>query len=170
MSISSSQDIIKDLDVLSPAADSMNESSIPSSSDDDSSSKQDRNQVLEPSVELSVPQDHTVVLEEELAEHFTALVTGRPMNDLVESCIVEDQKQYGEESPAISFDTTTPVLACQVTSDSSDPNNHTPLISNNLELVKNLNHASVHHNGSSNALSGKTSAGSVSSHHVSSVL
>ncbi|XP_027019038.2 pleckstrin homology domain-containing family M member 1 [Tachysurus fulvidraco] len=159
MSISSSQDIIKDLDVLSPATDSMNESSIPSSSDDDSSSKRDRNQMLEPPVELSVP--HAVVLEdvsseEELAEHLTALVTRRPTKDLAESCVVEDRKQDGEESPAILFDTTTPVLACQVTSDSSDPSNRT-----------NLDHASVHHNGSSNALSVKTSAGSVSSHHVS---
>ncbi|KAB5555316.1 hypothetical protein PHYPO_G00032300 [Pangasianodon hypophthalmus] len=164
-SSSSSQDIIKDLDVLSPAADSLIESSTHSSSDEDSSNKQDIHQMLEPSMDSSVPNANSVVLEaeplvEELEEHATACVNISPID--VESCIVEDQKQ-DEDSTAISFDSSTPMLTCQVTSDSLAPNTLAPLISSDVELVKNSEHASFHH--TSNALSRKTSAGSVCSHH-----
>ncbi|MCJ8738277.1 hypothetical protein PDJAM_G00033900 [Pangasius djambal] len=166
-SSSSSQDIIKDLDVLSPAADSLIESSAHSSSDEDSSNKQDIHQMLEPSMDSSVPSAHSVVLEaeplgEELAEPPTACVNIRPID--VESCVVEDQKQ-DEDSTASSFDSSTPMLTSQVTSDSLAPNTLAPLISSDVELVKNSEHASFHH--TSNALSRKTSAGSVCSHHKS---
>ncbi|XP_058262943.1 pleckstrin homology domain-containing family M member 1 isoform X1 [Hemibagrus wyckioides] len=159
MSSSSSQDIIND--VLSPAADSMIESSMHSSSDEDSSNKQDINQMLEPSMESSVFNAHSVVLEEEpLGEEFAE--PSAALVNIISPMDVEDVKQ-DEDSPAISFDTTTttPVLTCQVTSDSSTPPNTLTLsISNNAELVKNLDRAS-------NDLSKKTSAGSVSSHHKS---
>lgn len=168
MSSSSSQDIIKDLDVVSPAADSMIESSTHSSSDEDSSNKQDIHQMnLEPSTDSSVPNTHSPVseeepLEEKLTEPATALVNINPI--IAEPLIVEDQKQ-DEGSPAISFDTSTPMLTCQVTSDSLAPNTLAPLISSDVELVKNSENASFHH--TSDTLSRKTSAGSVCSHHVS---
>lgn len=153
MSSSSSQDIIND--VPSPTADSMIESSMHSSSDEDSSNKQDINQMLEPSTASSVFNAHTVVLGEEFAESSAALV------NIISPMDVEDVKQ-DEDSPAISFDTTTtPVLTCQVTSNSSTPPNTLTLsISNNVWLVKNSDRAS-------NDPSKKTSAGSVGSHHVS---
>lgn len=159
MSSSSSQDIIND--VPSPTADSMIESSMHSSSDEDSSNKQDINQMLEPSTESSVFNAHAVVLEEEpLGEEFTE--SSAALVNIISPMDVEDVKQ-DEDSPAISFDTTTttPVLTCQVTSDSSTPPNTLTLsISNNVGLVK-------HSDRASNDLSKKTSAGSVSSHHVS---
>ncbi|KAK3529405.1 hypothetical protein QTP70_031129 [Hemibagrus guttatus] len=153
MSSSSSQDIIND--VLSPAAESMIESSMHSSSDEDSSNKQDTNQMLEPSTESPVFNAHAEEpLGEEFADPSAALVNISPMD-------ADDLKQ-DEDSPAISFDTTTTrVLNCQVTSGSSTPpNTLTPLISNNVGLAKNSERAS-------NDLSRKTSAGSVSSHQKS---
>lgn len=165
MSSSSSQDIIKDLDVLSPAVDSMTESSTPSSSDENSSNKQDIQQMLEPSVESSVPGTHSLVLEEEpvgeeLAE--PTVVDETPTD--VEPLIIEDENRE-EDSPAISFDDSAPMLTCPVTSDSLSANTVDPLISSDLELAKNSEHASFH--DLSNALSRQTSAGSVCSLHVS---
>lgn len=163
MSSSSSQDIIKDLDVLSPAVNSMTESSTYSSSDEDSSNKQDIHQTLEPSMDSSIP--NTLALKEEpLGEEGAepAPVDIRPVD--VESLIVEDQKQ-DEDSPAISFDTSIPMLTCEETSNSLAPNTVNLLISSDLELVKNSEHTSVYN--TSNTLSRKISSGSVCLHHVS---
>ncbi|TSK14521.1 Pleckstrin homology domain-containing family M member 1 [Bagarius yarrelli] len=176
MSTSSSQDIVKELDVLSPAADSMIESSIHSSSDEDlsnkqdvneSSNNQDRNQILKPFINSSVPHEHLVISEEELSgpelkEPVTAHVNVRPKDN--ESCIVEDAKQ-NKDYPDISFNTSKPVLTCQMASDSSAPSTLLPLIANNVEQKKNTENASFSH--SSNASSRKSSEGSVSSHHKS---
>lgn len=155
---------MKDLDALSPAVDSMTESSTHSSSDEDSSSKHDAHQMLGASKPDSgigdrdspVPNASPLVLEEEpsgeqLAE--PAPVDTPPVD--VESLTVDDQKQ-DEAPPAISFDTATPMLTCQVTSASLAPD---------VEVVESSVHASLHH--TSRALSRQTSAGSVCSHHVS---
>ncbi|KAF5899510.1 pleckstrin homology domain-containing family M member 1, partial [Clarias magur] len=162
---SSSQDI-KDLDALSPASDSVIESSTHSSSDEDSSNKQDILQMLEPPTDSSDHDCYSVVLEEApLGEKFTEPTNGllnMKQND-AESFIVEDQKQ-DEGSPDIPYDTSTPVLTCQVlTPDSLPPNALAPSISSALELVNNSEPASVYHN----ALSSKISTGSVCSQHNS---
>lgn len=132
MSSSSSQDIIKDLDVPSPAV----EFSTHSSSDEDSSSKQDEHQMLEASSDSSVPNAPLHVLQEKpLGEElsYPSLVAIKPIE--FESLIVEDQK-HDEESPAISFDDFTPMLPCQVTSDLLAPSTVELLISSDVELVK----------------------------------
>lgn len=151
--------------MLSPAIDNMTESSTHCSSDEDSSNKQDVHQMREPPMDSFVPSVHFLVLEkepsgEELTEPVPVDVG--PMD--VESLTVEDQKQ-DEDSPASSFDTSTRMLTCQMTSDSLDPNNVDSLISSDVELVKNSEHVSVQH--TPKVLSRKTSSGSVCSHHVS---
>lgn len=165
VSSSSSQDITKDLDVLHPAAESMTEYSTHSSSDDDSSNKQDPHQMLDSSTDLSVPNTPSVVLREEpLIEELAdpALVDKKTID--MKSLIVEDQRQDEDCSPAISFDASTPMITCQVTSDLRAPDTDGPPISSDIMLVKNSEHASVHL--TPNALHRQTS-GSVCSIHVS---
>lgn len=148
----------------------MIESSIHSSSDEDSSNKYDLNQMPEPSVDSRDPHAHSVVSDKEpigdvLAEPLTARVNIRSRN--AKSCLIKDQKQ-DKDFPATSFHTLTPTLDCQVTSDMSVPSTIAPLISNDIDLGKNSEPAGIHY--TSNALSRKTSAASVSSHHVSFLL
>ncbi|KAI5609748.1 pleckstrin-likey domain-containing family M member 1 isoform 1 [Silurus asotus] len=161
------QDIIKTPDVPSPATDSITESSTHSSSDEDSSNKQDIQENLDPFTESSVPNELSVVLQEEPLGQESEEEQAEPLNILVDTrqITVKDPEQ-DQDSPDTSFDTNSSIITCQLTSNSLNSNPPAVSISIDVELQKNSNNGSLHQ--TSNGLSRKTSTGSVYSHHKSS--